>query len=222
MAKLPTFLVLACVLSVASPAAATEWVGSSAILAHQVFRVQMQGPQGSGICSAVVIDIDKDGLASALTAAHCVDHAPTEHFDITVDGRTATAMTFNRILDLAIVQFRPRAGTRTMLLAAESPATGSEIAVAGFAFGIEDIAVQFGHVAQTFNKETKALWADARIIFGDSGGATVDATGHLVGITTRLFQQQSANMGGIVPIETVQDFVDDFKETLRKQAENKK
>lgn len=201
----------------ASQASAADWITLTETLRHEVFRVEMQSASITGICSAVVFDIDKDGVAHALTAAHCVDHPPTEHFDITVDRRNAEAKIFNRIIDLAVVQFRPRAGTQNILLAHESPKSGSEIAVAGFAFGIEEIAFQFGHVAQTFNKETKALWADARIIFGDSGGATVDEQGHLIGLSTRLFQQQSANIGGVVPIEVIVDFIDAYKDQLRQE-----
>ena len=79
--------------------APADWSLLVPTVAHQVLRVQMQGTDHSGICSAVVFDIDKEGTAYALTAAHCVDHQPTEHFDLTVDERNATTRLFNRILD---------------------------------------------------------------------------------------------------------------------------
>ena len=197
-----------------------DWTALVPLVTHQVPRLEMrQGTsENTGVCSAVVFQIDTEGVAHALTAAHCVDHAPAEHFDITANGRTAKPVLYNRIFDLAIIQFRPPRDTLVMQLAAQSPVAGSEVGVAGYAFGIQEIAFQFGHVAQPFNRETKALWLDARVIFGDSGGAVFNVDGQLVGVTTSIFFQGPANMGGAVPIETVRDFIDDYRDFLKHEG----
>jgi serine protease DegQ len=159
-----------------------------------------------------------DGKASALTAAHCVEHQPTDQFDLTVNDKHAEVQVTNRILDLAIITFRAR-GESTILLATAAPAKGAEVAILGYAFGVEEIVAQFGRVAQPYNKETKALWINADLIFGDSGGALIDADGRLVGINSRIFTGgpfgQMAHIGGAVPLNAIEDFIDHYRKTKK-------
>lgn len=177
-------------------------------------RVTLQTKQGGGTCSCVVFDITPDGRAHALTAAHCVDH---EDINITVSGRSARSMISNRILDLAIVQFRPASGTQTIVLAPTTPPAGSATIAAGYAFGVEEIVYQFGHIAQPYNRETKSLWLNMDIIFGDSGGAILDSQGRLVGVTSAIFSNGPAHIGIAVPIESVHDFIEEYRDQLKKE-----
>jgi len=85
---------------------------------------------------------------------------------------------------------------------------------AGYAFGVEEIVYQFGHVAQTRNRETKALWVNMDIIFGDSGGGIFDAQGRLIGVTSFIYSRGPAHLGGAVSIEDVRAFVDDYRDRL--------
>ena len=89
---------------------------------------------------------------------------------------------------------------------------GAPIMAAGFAFGGDDIVYQFGHVAQARNRETKALWVNMDVIFGDSGGGMFDAQGRLVGVTSFIYARGPAHIGGAVSIEDVKQFIDDYKD----------
>lgn len=211
MKLLPLLLVL-----VASPvfAQAPDWTPLARTLSQSVLRVVMQGAAGTGTCSAVVFDITPDGRAHALTAAHCVTTDPNSRLDITVDGRTARTFTSNTILDLAIVQFRPSGVTATVPMAAVTPPAGTPVIAAGYAFGVESIVYQYGHVAQPRNAETKALWVDANIVFGDSGGGIFDGQGRLIGVTSFIYARGPAHIGGAVSIEDVKQFVDDYRDQL--------
>ncbi len=198
-------------------AQAPDWTPLAGQLHRSVFRVVMQNAQGAGVCSAVVFDLTPDGRAHAITAAHCVTTEPSQRLDVTVDGRTARTMVSNSILDLAVVQFRPNGLTQTVLLAPVTPPPGTPTMAAGYAFGVEEIVYQFGYVAQTRNKDTKALWLNMDIIFGDSGGGIFDAEGRLVGVTSFVFSRGPAHIGGAVSVEDVRAFLDDYRDRLAEQ-----
>lgn len=195
-------------------APSTDW----AVVGKSIPRLEMQRGEDKGSCSGVVALID-DGWAYALTAAHCVARQPTERLDITVNNRHASVVEFNTILDIAIVKFRAHDET-AITLAPVMPPTGSEVAVIGFAFGVEELVLQFGHVAQPYNRETKSVWFDVVTIFGDSGGAVVDAQGRLLAITSRIYSGgalgQMAHISAAVPLTAVRDFLDDFSDKLKK------
>jgi S1-C subfamily serine protease len=201
---------------------AQDWSTLIPVVSKHVGRVEIQKSGALGICSAVVFEIDANGFAHALTAAHCVDRTPTERIDVTVNGRSAVTIHSNNILDLAILRFRAR-GEVPIQLAKASPEKGVPVAVIGYAFGVEDVVSQFGHIAQRFNRETKTLWMDVVLIFGDSGGPLVDYQGHLVGIDSRIYSGgpngQMAHIGAAVPVEQIADFIDDFRD---KQPKEKK
>lgn len=191
--------------------ALVNWVALLPAVTPAVPRLEIAHAQGTGTCSAVVFEIDKDGFANALTAAHCVEKSSeTQRLDITVNGRTAVVLHQNRLLDLAIVRFRARDEV-AMVLAKDNPLQGSEIAVLGFAFGEEEIVVQFGHIAQKFNKPTRTTWVDSTLIFGDSGGALINDQGELVGINSAIKYQGPARIGMVVPVTAILDYIDAFQ-----------
>lgn len=199
----------------------TDWVSLFPTVAKHVPRVEIRKGEQTAICSAVVFEIDKDGFASALTAAHCVDHQPNERIDITVNGRNAVALHSNSLLDLAVLRFRSKNET-PITLAPEEPPAGTDVAILGYGFGVEEIAAQFGHVAQAVNRETKTTWIAADMLFGDSGGALVDGQGRLVGINSRIYSGgllgQSAHMGAVVTVTQIRDYLDAFAD-LKRQSQ---
>lgn len=197
----------------------TDWVSLMPTVAKHVPRVEIRKGETVGICSAVVFEIDKDGFAHALTAAHCVDRQPNERMDVTVNGRNAVALHSNNLLDLAVLRFRAKQET-PIPIAPEEPPAGTEVAILGYGFGVEEIAAQFGHVAQAINRETKTTWIAADMLFGDSGGALVDGQGRLVGINSRIYSGgvlgQSAHMGAVVTVSAIKDYIDAFNEMKKK------
>jgi S1-C subfamily serine protease len=140
-----------------------------------------------------------------LTAAHCVDG---KEIDFTVDDRHGEVKKINRKIDLAIVKTNVKGDQMT--IAPRSPEAGAEVAVIGYAFGVSKLAVQFGRVSQSYNEETKTIWLDASVIPGNSGGAIIDSQGRLVGLTSRIYFSGPSVMGAAIPVEQIEDFVDDY------------
>ena len=200
---------------------AQDYSAAVANLDKSVLRMEMAKAEGKGVCSSVVYEI-VDGTAYALTAAHCVAHGPNDAFDMTIAERTGKVVLSNTILDLAVVSFRPGREIATIVLAPITPPPGTPTIAAGYAFGVEDIVFQFGYVAQTRNHETKAVWLNMDIIFGDSGGAILDTQGRLIGITSSIFSQGAAHIGGAVRIEQVHDFLDAARDQIEKDEKKKK
>lgn len=184
-------------------AAGSDWTLVVKSLDRKVPRIEIQkdGAQTPGICSGVVISLEQ---AVLVTAAHCVSGKP-EEMSLTVNGRDARVIRANTILDLALVRFDVR-DEQEMTIAQDAPVAGDEVAVAGYAFGVESIAFQFGRVSQPWNRETKAVWLNLDLIFGDSGGAAVDTQGRLVGLSSRIYSQGPAHMAAFVSAEQVRDF----------------
>ena len=183
-----------------------DWPLLVASIQKQVVRLEMltEGDGDEpGICSGVVLNAVSGWL---LTAAHCVDHPVAKGFSMTVNGRHATAVKVNQILDLAVVKFDPK-GEEAMTLAESTPPVGSELAIVGFPFGDDHLAVQFGRVAQVFNIKSKMLWLNADVLGGNSGGAVIDTQGRLIGLTSRVFYNGPSHLGGAVPIEAIAAFV---------------
>lgn len=182
---------------------ASEWPTVVKGLDKKVPRIEIQqdGAERPGICSGVVISLEQ---AVVVTAAHCVAGKP-EDLSITVNGRDARVIRTNAILDLALLRFDVK-DEQEMAIAPEAPSAGDEVAVAGYAFGVSRIAFQFGRVSQPWNLETKAVWLNLDLIFGDSGGAAIDNQGRLVGLSSRIYSQGPAHMAAFVSAEQVRDF----------------
>lgn len=209
-----TTLLLATTTALASTA---DWVTNIPIVEHSIARLEVEKGQEKGICTAVIFEIT-DGTAAVLTAAHCVKSEPNERIDITVSGRTAHVVDYNTILDLAILRYRVRKEETAIPLETKQPYKGEEVMIVGYAFGWADLYEQFGHVAHPFHPQYKATALDATLIFGDSGGAAVNAQGRLVGINSGIVSQGPARMGFVVSIEQVQDYLDAYHDKLKHEA----
>jgi len=199
-------LALIVVISLSVPALATDWAPITAAMEASVKRIEMLAPseRDPGICSGVVINVEAGFL---LSAAHCVDE---KGVDLTVDGRHAEVARANRLLDLAVIRYQPRKGDRALALADKTPPMGSDVAVVGFPFGIEKVAAQFGRISQALNAETRTIWINVDLIFGDSGGPVIDPAGRLVGINSRIYHNGPAHLAAAVPVEVVRDFVEPY------------
>ena len=180
---------------------------------HSVLRMEMSGEKGAGSCSAVVYQIDADKQALALTAAHCVRDAK----DVTVNRRHTETVLSNNLLDLAVVTFKAKDEV-PLPLAAVDPTMGTPVAVLGYAFGIKDLAGQFGNVSQLVNSETQTMWINVDLIFGDSGGAVINAKGELVGINSKIASEGPAHMGMAVMLEDIKEFLKAVERELKKKG----
>jgi S1-C subfamily serine protease len=153
-----------------------------------------------GTCSSVIF---AEGFA--LTAAHCVQG---DGLDVTIDGRYATVHRSNRLLDLAVVKFAPRASDVIVPMGA-TPDRGREVAIIGFAFAKRDPTATFGRVAVPRDEEG-FLVLNADVIFGQSGCPVINRQGRLVGITSAIQANGPAHLGLAIPVTTVAEFVADL------------
>lgn len=189
---------------------AADWVALIPQVDQSIAKVEIDKAGRKGICTAVPFNREADGMMAAFTAAHCVDHQPSERIDLTVSDRTAYVVDYNKIIDIAIVRYRPRSGEVPIPIAKELPKPGEEVMIVGYPFGVERVGRQFGHVSQ-HNKETKTTWLDVNLIFGDSGGAAVNAAGELVGVNSAIVSEGPAHVGMVVTVEQLQDYVDYYR-----------
>jgi serine protease DegQ len=187
--------------------AAADWPTVLQGVDARVPRLEVQTGEGRGVCGSIVVAVKPQGLA--LTAAHCIATAPNDRIDLTLNGRDAHVVASNTITDLGLVRFKAKHEC-PVELADVTPPMGSDLAVVGFPFGWEELHTQFGHVARSYNRETKAFMVNGDIIFGDSGGAIIDAQGRLIGMTSSIYARGPAHMGAAVPIEAIRDFLDDY------------
>jgi S1-C subfamily serine protease len=200
----------------------SSWADLVPTVAKSVPRVEIQKGGTSGSCSGVIFLTDADGFDHLFTAAHCVSkQTDTERVDLTVDGRTAVVTHSNAILDLAVLRVRHKNGV-PITLAPDMPPAGSQVAIVGYAFGVEEIVTQFGYVAQSYNRESKTTWINADIIFGDSGGAAVDTQGRLVGINSRIYFQGPAHVGAVVTVDQIRDYLDAYRAELKKSEDRRR
>lgn len=197
------------------------WADLVPVVQPSVPRVEIQKQGQTGVCSAVVFLVDGDGFAHALTAGHCVQKSSeSERIDLTVNGRTAVVTHSNSILDLAVLKFRRR-DELPIRLADAMPKAGAQVAVVGYAFGVEELVAQFGFIAQSYNRESKTTWINADLIFGDSGGPALDATGKLVGINSRIYYNGPAHIAAVVTVEALRDYLDAYDAELKKAAQRR-
>jgi len=186
-------------LAAVTPLHADDW--SLPKITQQVLRLESASRDGDkGTCSAAIFT---PGLA--LTAAHCVEG---EEVDLTLDGRYATVLRSNRLLDLAVVKFTPRA-TDVVMPLGTAPDRGREVAIIGFAFAKRDPTATFGRVAVP-KDEDGFLVLNADIIFGQSGCPVINRKGQLVAITSAIQSQGPAHLGLAVPVTTITEFIADL------------
>lgn len=188
-----------------------DWIAVIPTVEKSIAKLEAQKSAQTWTCTAVIFEHDpQTGMAAALTAAHCVTKEPNERLDLTVSERTAYVVDSNTILDLAVVRYRMRDSEQPIAIATTLPVKGTEVMVVGYPFGLQDIGEQVGIVSQ-HNKETKTTFIDADLIFGNSGGACVNAQGELVGINSAILSQGPAHLGVIVTLDHVQDCLDSYR-----------
>jgi S1-C subfamily serine protease len=204
----------------ALPTQATDWVPVVKDLERRVPRMQIAYPDGKreGSCSAVFINSEQGVL---VTAAHCTG-SEDDRPDITIAGRDAAIARSNRILDLAIIRVEPQDEDEACPLAKATPPRGTEVAVAGYAFGFQQMPMQFGRMSLPFLREDGQQLVNIDMIVGDSGGALIDSTGALVGLVSAVKAYGPMHLGVAVPVEAIRDYVKQYLPVEKKPVEKKK
>lgn len=212
MTRLCTVVGCLAILLLGPRAMAVDWALLVPGFDLHVPRVEVMRGEARRVCSAVVFEVE-GGVVSALTAAHCVEHDPGEHLDITANGQVATLLPVSHLLDLAIIQFKAKYEV-PIVFARSAPPAGTEIAILGYGFGSPTMVTQFGRVARLLHHE---LWLNADVIYGDSGGAVVDGLGRLIGINISVISSGPSHLAVAIPVDIVIDFVDDFRQQRKRK-----
>jgi putative serine protease PepD len=207
--------------------AATTTVTANADLASIVSQVQpsivtvlVDGGQASSLGSGVMIS--SDGLV--LTNNHVIEANGTVSVRLS-DGRTVPAEVVAKDAshDLALVQATGLAGLTPVTFGADdSVAVGDTVLAFGAPLGLENtvtsgiVSALDREVDTGSEKLTGLVQTDAAINQGNSGGALVDASGHVVGINVAIATADEQNSGSIgvgfaIPADTVTGVISRLK-----------
>lgn len=185
-----------------------EWEGIIQQTYTQIVRLEIMRENGHGsVCTGVVLN---RAAGIAITCEHCTK----DGVGITANGRHATTVLANRILDLALVKTKFKK-EQQIILADKSLVDGAAVAVVGYALADPQPMAQYGRIAQALNLARNSTLVDAGLLGGDSGGALIDAHGRLVGINSGA----AINIGQLtkaVPIEQIRDFAEQYLPTAAK------
>lgn len=201
---LPTTLLIACAVL---PLHAADWVPLVKDLAHKVPRIEILSGEDKGVCSGVWLNTD---AGFVLTAAHCVATDSGTRLDITVAGRDAAVVRYNRLLDLAVLRVTPKHGDVAVELAERTPDLGTEVGVVGYAFGYKQAVVSVGRIALVLDDDQQQMRVDITAIPGESGGALLDDQGRLVGMTSGIFYIGPSHLGSFVRVEDIREYVGQY------------
>ena len=193
--------------SVVSTTAASSSTGTTDLAAivkavePSIVTVMVDGTQSSDLGSGVVVS--SDGLI--LTNNHVISAHGTVSVRLST-GKTVPAkvVATDTTHDLALVQATGLTGLTPVTFGTNSSvAVGDTVLAFGAPLGLENtvtsgIVSAFGRSVDTgTEKLTGLLQTDAAINEGNSGGALVDASGHVIGINVAIATASSQDSGSI-------------------------
>ena len=174
-----------------------------------VVRIEVELGSGSGSASGFVVDAD--GLV--LTNNHVIRDAVT----ITVylsDGNSYEATVKGRDLvrDLAVVKIEASDLPTLELGDISNVGLGSEVVVAGFPLGADDLSISRG-VVSSIRKDSgrNIIWiqTDSAINPGNSGGPMLNLQGQVIGVVSAKFVGVSIEgIGLTISTNTVKLYLD--------------
>lgn len=126
----------------------------------------------------------------------------------------------NKDLDLAILQIEPIPGLGQAevfdyldLNTADNTKIGDEVTALGYpGIGEETITITQGIVSGKNDKyEKKWIKTDAVVSYGNSGGAAIDASGKVVGITSSAYADTLGSLGYVINVKSINQWLLDNK-----------
>ncbi|MFI5935259.1 S1C family serine protease [Actinoplanes sp. NPDC051494] len=205
--------------STIATSAVTEDAGLAAVAAKvspSIVTVLIDGRDESALGSGVVLR--SDGLI--LTNNHVISSGGTVSVRLS-DGRTVPAevVAADPTHDLALVQATGVTGLTPVTFGTDdSVAVGDTVLAFGAPLGLEGTVTS--GIVSAFDREvstgteklTGLLQTDAAINEGNSGGALVDASGHVIGINVAIATADESSTGSVglgfaIPADTVTQVV---------------
>lgn len=208
---------------ISNPAGTTDLAAVVKQVEPSIVTVMVDGTQSTSLGSGVVVRAD--GLI--LTNNHVIDSQGTVSVRLssgkTVPGKVVATDTTH---DLALVQASGLSGLTPVTFGTNSSvAVGDTVLAFGAPLGLENtvtsgIVSAFGRSVDTGTEKLTGLFqTDAPINEGNSGGALVDTSGHVIGINVAIATADQQDSGSIgvgfaIPADTVTSVL----KTLETQA----
>lgn len=155
-----------------------------------------------------------DGSLRETAVQVCLTIDPNEESDCSYLGRV---MARDKDLDIALLQLVPLSNMAKatndfpylQLSGSDSIGAGNKINVLGYpSIGDETITITEGIVSGKLNKYKKDwLKTDAVISLGNSGGAGVDQSGHVVGLTSQAHSDLIGTLGYLINISSINSWI---------------
>jgi putative serine protease PepD len=188
-------------------------------LSPAIVRLDVDQPDGTGTGSGVLFR--DDGLV--LTSAHVVA-AATAISVVLTDGRRLEGhlIGFDRVTDVALVDLDGEGFPVAVLGTAEDLEVGATTIAIGSPLGFEGGPSVPTGVISAVNRRVDTpdgevlhgmIQTDAPIAPGSSGGALVDASGAVIGITTAVADQPAGGFGFATPIDLARRVADQLLRT---------
>ena len=172
--------------------------------------------------------IRHDGRLCVLTNAHVVADATYVEVRKAGDARkyVATRVKLSHECDLATLSVeddRFWEGVEPLSFGS-MPSLQDEVAVVGYPEGGEGVSITQGVVSRIeiqryvhSGTSLLAIQIDAAINPGNSGGPAIDASGDVIGVAFQN-QQESQNIGYVIPVPTIHHFLEDSKPGLPQEC----
>jgi putative serine protease PepD len=198
--------------AVSNSTATTDLAAIVKTVEPSIVTVMVDGTQSSSLGSGVVVS--SDGLI--LTNHHVIDSEGTVSVRLS-SGKTVPAkvVATDTTHDLALVQATGLTGLTPVTFGTDSSvAVGDTVLAFGAPLGLENtvtsgIVSAFGRSVDTGTEKLTGLFqTDAAINEGNSGGALVDTSGHVIGINVAIATASDQDSGSIgvgfaIPANTV-------------------
>ncbi|GGF35154.1 hypothetical protein GCM10011519_05740 [Marmoricola endophyticus] len=188
-------------------------------------RIQTEVDFGEGEAAGTGMVLTSDG--EVVTNHHVVAGATAIEATDMATGRTYTARVVGTDAsdDVAVLRLEDASGLTTVRTDTDGLSVGDAVTAVGDANGTADLSSAAGTVTaldrsittqseQTVQGErlTGLIELDADVISGDSGGATYDAEGEVVGMTTAASSGSAEVTGYAIPIDRVLAVADDLSD----------
>ncbi len=186
-------------------------------------RIQTKLGYANGAAAGTGMVLTSDG--EVVTNHHVVEGATEIQATVMSTGKTyaATVVGTDAGDDVAVIQLQDASGLSTVKADDDAVAVGDSVTAVGDAGGSQTLSAASGTVSaveQSIRTESEGVTTgerlkglieiDADVISGDSGGATYDGEGEVVGMTTAASSGSADITGYAIPIQKVLSIVTDL------------
>ncbi|MDR1513154.1 MAG: S1C family serine protease [Propionibacteriaceae bacterium] len=173
---------------------------------------------GNAAAAGTGLVIGSDGLV--VTNHHVVEGSTEVNVTVPATGETfaATVLGYSAVDDVAVLRLDGASGLDTVTFDPDGVAVGESITVVGNARGAGRLVAAGGKVTGTgvditvssedgqgSSRLEDLIEVDAALVSGDSGGATLDGDGEVVGMNVAGSADERVSAGYAIPIATVLD-----------------